>query len=132
MNAEREYTIAGLYSTPFFTQPLVDATPDGFAVEVLVHGEVYLKSMEERRANLDTLRLLQPMLLALMGGIGFFAGVMVNRRQKRGLEGMPPRSGHPNAAPAGRCLASAINMPVYRTFLSVYWSQKTGRANPPG
>ncbi len=43
------------------------------------------------------------MLLALMGGIGFFAGVMVNRRQKRGLEGMPPRSGHPQRR-AGRTL----------------------------
>lgn len=72
-----------LYSTPFFTQPSVNATPDGFAVGVLVHDEVYLKSLEELRANLDTLRLLQPMLLALMGGISFFAGFLVNRRRKR-------------------------------------------------
>ena len=61
----------------------MNAVPDGFRVGVLVHDEVYLKSLEELRSNLDMLRLLQPLLLALMGGISFFAGFLVNRRRKR-------------------------------------------------
>ena len=72
-----------LFSTPFFAVPSVNATPDGFAVGVLVHDEVYLKSLEELRSNLDMLGLLQPLLLVLMGGISFFAGFLVNRRRKR-------------------------------------------------
>ena len=72
-----------LFSTPFFAVPSVNATPDGFAVGVLVHDEVYLKSLEELRSNLDMLKLLQPLLLVLMGGISFFAGYLVNRRRKR-------------------------------------------------
>lgn len=72
-----------LFSTPFFMEPSVNATPDGFMVGVLVHDEVYLKSLEELRSNLDALRLLQPLLLVLMGGISFFAGFLVNRRRKR-------------------------------------------------
>lgn len=72
-----------LFSTPFFAVPSVNATPDGLAVGVLVHDEVYLKSLEELRSNLDMLRLLQPLLLVLMGGISFFAGFLVNRRRQR-------------------------------------------------
>lgn len=72
-----------LYSTPFFAEPSVNAAPDGFAVGVLVHDGVYLKTLEELRANLDMLRLLRPLLLVLMGGISFFAGFLVNRRRKR-------------------------------------------------
>ena len=72
-----------LFSTPFFAVPSVNATPDGFAVGVLVHDEVYLNSLKELRSNLDMLGLLQPLLLILMGGISFFAGYLVNRRRKR-------------------------------------------------
>lgn len=72
-----------LFSTPFFAVPSVNATPDGFAVGVLVHDEVYLNSLKELRSNLDMLKLLQPLLLVLMGGISFFAGYLVNRRRKR-------------------------------------------------
>ncbi|MDE7172678.1 MAG: ABC transporter permease [Oscillospiraceae bacterium] len=77
-----------LFSTPFFVVPSVNATPDGLAVGVLVHDEVYLKSLEELRSNLDMLRLLQPLLLVLMGGISFFAGYLVNRRRKREFAAM--------------------------------------------
>lgn len=72
-----------LFSTPFFVRPSVNTTPDGFAVGVLVHDEVYLKTLEELHSNLDMLRLLQPLLLALMGGIGFFAGFLANRHRQR-------------------------------------------------
>ena len=72
-----------LYSTPYFMQPSVNAVPDGTAVGVLVHDEVYLKAMGELRANLRTLRLLRPLLLVLMGGISFFAGFLVNRKRRR-------------------------------------------------
>ena len=64
-------------------KPSVNAVPDGTAVGVLVHDEVYLKAMEELRANLRTLRLLRPLLLVLMGGISFFAGFLVNRKRRR-------------------------------------------------
>lgn len=81
--ARLEECKAKLFSTPYFKEPSVYATPDGTSVGVLVHDEVYLKSLEELRANLDMLRLLQPLLLALMAGISFFAGFLVNRRRKR-------------------------------------------------
>lgn len=81
--ARLEECKAKLFSTPFFAPPSMDARPDGFLTGVLVHDEVYLKTLEELRSNLDMLRLLQPLLLALMGGISFFAGFLVNRRRKR-------------------------------------------------
>lgn len=81
--ARLEACKAKLFSTPYFVEPSVYAAPDGTAVGVLVHDEVYLKSLEELRSNLDMLRLLQPLLLVLMGGISFFAGFLTNRRRKR-------------------------------------------------
>ncbi len=72
-----------LFSTPFFAEPSMNAVPDGFRVGVLVHDEVYLKSLEELRSNLDMLGLLQPLLLVLIGGVSFFAGFLVNRRRAR-------------------------------------------------
>ena len=70
-----------LFSTPFFIEPSVDAVPTATSVGVLVHDEIYLQSLKELRANLRTLRLLRPLLLALMGGISFFAGFLINRRR---------------------------------------------------
>lgn len=72
-----------LFSTPYFVVPSVNQTPDGLAMGVLVHDEIYLKSLKELRANLSDLRLLRPLLLILMGGISFFAGFAVNQKRRR-------------------------------------------------
>ncbi len=76
-NARLEECKAGIYET--FVEPSMAHVSDGLTFGVLVQDEVYLKTLEEFQSNLRMLRLLLPLLLVLMGCIGFFASYLSTR-----------------------------------------------------
>ena len=76
-NARLEECKAGIYET--FVEPSMAHVKDGMTFGVLVQDEVYLKTLGEFQSNLRMLRLLLPLMLILMGCIGFFASYLSTR-----------------------------------------------------
>ncbi len=76
-NARLEETKEELYQ--WFVEPKFSNQMDGLTFGVLVQDEIYQKTLSEIRDNLAMLRLMQPMLFVLCGGIGFFASYLATR-----------------------------------------------------
>lgn len=66
-----------------FVVPSVRNKVDGLTFGVLVHDEIYQNTLEELQANLNILRLLPPVLMALCGCIGCFGSFLATRGRIR-------------------------------------------------
>lgn len=80
-NAKLEETKEEIYR--FFVKPALSNTPDGFTYGVIVQDDTYLSSLSELRSNLQMLRLLLPLLTALMIAIGFFSSYLSTRSRMK-------------------------------------------------
>lgn len=80
-NARLEECRAAIYET--FVEPKLSNVGDFMTYGVLVQDETYLATMEEFRSNLSLLRVLLPVLMALCGGISFFAAYLTTRGRVR-------------------------------------------------
>lgn len=67
------------YIYEWFVEPKLTNQMDGLTYGVLVHDEMYEKSISEIKANLSMLHLLLPILIVLCGCIGFFASFLATR-----------------------------------------------------
>lgn len=67
------------YIYEWFVQPSLSNQIDGMTFGVLVHDDIYQKSILEIQANLSMLRLLLPVLIVICGCIGFFASFLATR-----------------------------------------------------
>lgn len=63
----------------WFVEPKLSNQMDGLTFGVLVQDEIYQNTLSEIRDNLSMLRLMQPVLFVLCGGIGFFASYLATR-----------------------------------------------------
>ncbi len=63
----------------WFVEPDLSNQMDGLTFGVLVQDEIYQNTLSEIRDNLSMLRLLQPVLFVICGGIGFFASYLATR-----------------------------------------------------
>ena len=80
-NARLEECKAAIFET--FVEPGISNTGGALTFGVLVQDETYLATMEEFRSNLSLLRILLPVLMALCGGISFFAAYLTTRGRVR-------------------------------------------------
>ena len=80
-NTRLEECRAAIYET--FVEPKLSNVGDFMTYGVLVQDETYLATMEEFRSNLSLLRVLLPVLMALCGGISFFAAYLTTRGRVR-------------------------------------------------
>lgn len=63
----------------WFVRPNLSNQLDGLTFGVLVHDEAFQRNVARLRESLSMLRLLQPLLIVLCGGIGFFASFLATR-----------------------------------------------------
>ena len=80
-NARLDECKAAIFET--FVEPKLSNTGGSITYGVLVQDETYLATMEEFQANLSLLRILLPVLIALCGGISFFAAYLTTRGRVR-------------------------------------------------
>lgn len=76
-NDQLEETREEIYK--WFVEPDLSNQMDGLTFGVLVQDEIYQNTLSEIRDNLSMLRLLQPVLFVICGGIGFFASYLATR-----------------------------------------------------
>ena len=67
----------------WFVAPDLARPTDGTSFGVLIRDEDYRRDLSQIRADLSALRLLLPILTAVCGGIGFFAGHLSVRGRRR-------------------------------------------------
>lgn len=72
-----------LFSSMYFTEPNLNNRVGDMAYGVLVQDEIYLAALEEIQSNIDMLRLLQPILLLMVGAISCFASYMTTRSRQK-------------------------------------------------
>ncbi len=80
-NARLDECKAAIFET--FVEPKLSNTGGSITYGVLVQDETYLAAMGEFQANLSLLRMLLPVLIALCGGISFFAAYLTTRGRVR-------------------------------------------------
>lgn len=79
-NAQLEECKAALYQ--IFREPkLSNDLSQGYGL--IIHDESYLGTLDEVETNLSMLRILLPVLMVLVGCIGFFASYMTTRSRQR-------------------------------------------------
>lgn len=76
-NQELEASKTEIYQ--WFVKPELSNQYDGMKFGVLVHDEIYEKSIQGIQENLSMLRLLLPVLMCLCGAIGFFSSFLAIR-----------------------------------------------------
>lgn len=65
----------------YFVEPAPENVNDGISYGVMIQDEAYIRSRDELMSGIRLLRLLTPLLLAVMAAIGFLSGYLSARRR---------------------------------------------------
>ena len=67
----------------YFVHPVSTASNSYMTAGLLVHDEIYLRSLGELQNNLAVLQVILPTLVAITGCVGFLSAYLTNRRRKK-------------------------------------------------
>ncbi len=82
-NTALEESKQALYA--YFCQPSPAGVNSPLIAGLLISDEIYLQSMEEFQSNLALIRILQPILIAITGCVGFLSAYLTKRKRKKEL-----------------------------------------------
>lgn len=78
-NAQLEESRAEIFK--YFVEPAPENVNDGISYGVIIQDEAYVRSRDELMSGIRLLRLLTPLLLAVMAAMGFLSGYLSARRR---------------------------------------------------